>query len=130
MKALSRSLVCAAVLLSGSSFCLAALSPTCQARYDAVAAKIASTQATGNSEQQASLQDSLAKESLCTDAKLVAAHDKAVKSQTATVAKREADLAKAQASGKESKIKKQQDRLAAAQDKLAKLKAEDPLAVK
>jgi len=129
MTYLARSAALAALLLVTSmSGHAATLSPACQAKHDNVAAKIAKAKETGNSEEQSSLQKSLAAiDSQCTDAKLTAQHDAAVKKQEATVAKRQAELDKATAGGKAAKTKKAQGKLDAAQAKLEKLKAVDPL---
>ena len=129
MTQLVRPVAFAAILLfTGVSGFAATLSPACQAKHDAVAAKIASAKETGNSEQQSSLQKSLAAiDSQCTDAKLTSMHDSSVKKQEATVAKRQAELDKATAGGNASKTKKAQNKLDAEQAKLDKLKATDPL---
>lgn len=129
MTHLVRPVALAAILLVTSvSGYAATLSPACQAKYDAVSAKIAKAKETGNSEEQSSLQKSLgAIEAQCTDAKLTARHDADVKKQEATVAKRQAELDKATAGGNANKTKKAQDKLNAAQAKLDKLKATDPL---
>jgi uncharacterized lipoprotein NlpE involved in copper resistance len=125
---LVRPLALAAVLLISSASSFAALSPACQSKHDAVAAKIAAAKETGNTEQQSSLQKALGSiDAQCTDAKLTAMHDKAVTKQEATLKKAQDDLAKAQTGGNASKIKKQQGKVDAAQAKLDKLKAMDPL---
>ncbi|MET0350150.1 MAG: DUF1090 family protein, partial [Rhizobacter sp.] len=81
MTYLVRPVALAAILLiTSASGYAATLSPACQSKHDAVAAKLAQAKETGNSEQQSSLQKSLAAiDSQCTDAKLTSMHDSAVK---------------------------------------------------
>jgi len=96
---------------------------TCEAKREAIGRDIEAAKAQGQEYRVRGLETALAEvRRNCSDAKLVAEHQRRIRNQERKVAERERDLREAQRKGRADKIADREEKLRAAQSALQQLK--------